>query len=161
MKKKKIYIYIYIFFILTSGVHSFQKEKEGVDLCIHVSYPWPIKSFNRIKTAPRRLNAFCGSIAGMSVRMGCYREPGSPGQRWARCRRQGHKWLAASESWCFWSEAGWKKQATTENKMDPIRGLGKKKKKNAHTQLPDCEALHSVTEVRIILVTCWAELESQ
>ena len=70
MKKKK-YIYIYIFFILTSRVHSFQKEKEGVDLCVHVSYPWPIKSFNQIKTAPRRVNAFCGSITGMSVQMGC------------------------------------------------------------------------------------------
>ena len=84
-KKKKIYIdiyiYIYIFFILTSRVHSFQKEKEGVDLCVHVSYPWPIKSFNQIKTAPRRVNAFCGSITGMSVQMGCYGEPGSPGQR--------------------------------------------------------------------------------
>ena len=43
--------------------------------------------------------------------------------------------------------------------MEPIRGLGKKK--NAHAQLPDCEALHSVTEVRIILiVTCWAVLDS-
>lgn len=34
--------------------------------------------------------------------------------------------VTASESWCFWSMASWKKQATTKNIMEPIRGLGEK-----------------------------------
>lgn len=41
----------------------------------------------------------------------------------------------ASESWRFWSVTSWKKQVTTENIMEPKRGLGKK---GAHTQLLDC-----------------------
>ena len=47
-----IYIYIYIFFILTGGVHSFQKEKESIDLCVHISYPWPTQVIQLGKNCP-------------------------------------------------------------------------------------------------------------
>lgn len=64
------------FFIMTSGGHSFKKEKYVIDFCAHVTTLGPFKSFS----LTNGVSAFCGSITGTFVQMGCYTEPESPGQ---------------------------------------------------------------------------------
>ena len=124
--KKKI-------FFLTSGVHSFEKEKYGIYISVHITTSGPFKSFNQIKLPLTEWAHFVGQSQAC-LWMGCFVEPGSPGQWWARYCQWCHYWVTASKSWCFWSEASSKKQATTENIMKPIRGLAE----IAHTQLSDC-----------------------
>lgn len=80
-------------FIMTSGIHSFKKEKYVIDFCAHITTPGPFKSFN----LTHGVSTFCGSITGTFVWMGCYTEPESPGQWWARCCQWCH-----SQSYCFW-----------------------------------------------------------
>lgn len=114
------------FFILTSGVYSLENEKYG-DFCTHITTPGGLfNSFNLISIGPHGMRAFYGSITGMSVWMGCCPEQSSQVSDEPNATNGATPRATASESWCFWSMAGWKKQVATENIMEPLWGLRKK-----------------------------------
>lgn len=90
------------FFILTSGVYSFENEKYGGDFCTHIITPGGLfNSFNLISIGPDGTRAFYGSITGMSVQMGCCPEQDSRVSDEPNTNSGAIPRATASESWCF------------------------------------------------------------
>lgn len=113
------------FFIMTSGIPSFKKEKMCYRfLCAHY-YPWPIQvikshSWNEnILWVNHRHVCVDGLLHRASLRVND--EPDA-----AKGATPG---VTVSESWSLWSMASWKKQATTKKYNGAYKRSGPRKKK--------------------------------
>lgn len=93
------------------------------NFCVHITTPGPFNSFNQMNTAPHGVSAFCGSITGTFVWLGCFIESGSPGQWWARCCQWCH-----SQSYYFWELA--------LLKCDQLKETGNHRKYNGAQKRP-------------------------